>query len=105
MHLPSRGLRLSATTMRYTGVFFVPTRFMRIFTDINISKERENYQLGRNLQALNSLKFNRLIQLAALGASGTVHVGIVGIDEAAFAAAKDVVFRVGRAEAPPVEFR
>src|SRR4051794_17892530 len=34
MHLPSRGLRLSATTMRNTGVFFAPIRFMRIFTDI-----------------------------------------------------------------------
>jgi hypothetical protein len=35
MNLPSRGLRESATTMRYTGVFFVPTRFIRILTDIN----------------------------------------------------------------------
>src|SRR5262245_54210048 len=34
MHLPSRGLRLSATTMRNAGVFFAPMRFMRILTDI-----------------------------------------------------------------------
>src|SRR5215813_464913 len=34
MHLPSRGLRLSATTMRKAGVFFAPMRFMRILTDI-----------------------------------------------------------------------
>ena len=36
MNLPSRGLRLSATTMRNTGVFFAPTRFMRILTAIKI---------------------------------------------------------------------
>jgi hypothetical protein len=30
--------------MRNTGVFFVPMRFMRIFTDINFSKEHENYR-------------------------------------------------------------
>src|SRR5256885_2364278 len=35
MNLPSRGLRLSATTMRNTGVFFAPIRFMRILTAIN----------------------------------------------------------------------
>jgi hypothetical protein len=29
--------------MRNTGVFLVPTRFMRIFTDINFSKGRGNY--------------------------------------------------------------
>src|SRR6478736_8633512 len=52
MHLPSRGLRLSATTMRNTGVFFVPMSFMRIFTDINFSKERGDYQLQTVLQAL-----------------------------------------------------
>src|SRR6266496_1316160 len=34
MHLPSRGLRPSATTMRNTGVFLVPMRFMRILTGI-----------------------------------------------------------------------
>src|ERR1041384_2079929 len=34
MHLPSRGLRLSATTMRKTGWFFAPMRFIRILTDI-----------------------------------------------------------------------
>jgi hypothetical protein len=39
--------------MRKTGVFFVPTRFMRIFTDINLSKERRAYQLHDVLQALN----------------------------------------------------
>jgi hypothetical protein len=53
MHLPSRGLRLSATTMRNAGVFFVPTRFMRIFTDICVSKERGDYQMRSRLQALN----------------------------------------------------
>src|SRR6185436_8208606 len=36
MNLPSRGLRLSATTMRYTGVFRVPTLFNRIRTAIRI---------------------------------------------------------------------
>src|SRR6266540_6130602 len=35
MHLPSRGLRLSATTMRKAGVFLAPMRFIRILTDIN----------------------------------------------------------------------
>src|ERR1039458_9419148 len=42
MNLPSRGLRPSATTMRNTGAFLAPTRFMRIFTAINLSKERED---------------------------------------------------------------
>src|SRR5256885_1909564 len=35
MHLPSRGLRLSATTMRKAGLFLAPMRFIRIFTAIN----------------------------------------------------------------------
>src|SRR5213083_2540723 len=35
MNLPSRGLRLSATTMRNTGLFLAPIRFMRILTAIN----------------------------------------------------------------------
>src|SRR5260370_31920311 len=39
MNFPSRGLRPSATTMRYTGVFFAPTRFILILTDI-ISSNR-----------------------------------------------------------------
>src|ERR1035438_5983508 len=55
MNLPSRGLRPSATTIRNAGVFFVPTRFMRIFTDINVSKEHEEYQLQSILQALFSV--------------------------------------------------
>src|SRR5437016_3347922 len=38
--------------MRNAGVFLVPTRFMRIFTDINISKEQGNYHLEAFLQAL-----------------------------------------------------
>src|SRR4051812_44921099 len=52
INLPSRGLRLSATTMRNAGVFLVPTRFMRIFTDINDSKELGKYHLRALLQAL-----------------------------------------------------
>src|SRR5215471_16565653 len=39
MNLPSRGLRLSATTMRNTGSFFAPTRFIRILTAIKISAQ------------------------------------------------------------------
>jgi hypothetical protein len=35
MNLPSRGLRLSATTMRKAGLFFAPIRFNRILTAIN----------------------------------------------------------------------
>src|SRR5262245_36585634 len=42
MHLPSRGLRLSATTMRKAGVFFAPIRFIRILTDINESTVNES---------------------------------------------------------------
>src|SRR5687768_9371255 len=33
MMRPSRGLRSSATTTRYVGCFFLPTRMRRIFTD------------------------------------------------------------------------
>ena len=35
MHLPSRGLRLSATTMRKAGLLVEPIRFNRILTAIN----------------------------------------------------------------------
>src|SRR6266496_4903265 len=42
MNFPSRGLRLSATTMRNTGLFFAPIRFMRILTAIN-----QESRLGR----------------------------------------------------------
>src|SRR6478736_1583445 len=35
MNLPSRGLRPSATTIRNTGEFFAPMRFIRILTGIN----------------------------------------------------------------------
>jgi hypothetical protein len=44
--------------MRNTGVFFVPMRFMRIFTDINISKEHENY---RSQAGFASLVFGKLV--------------------------------------------
>ena len=37
-------------------MFFVPTRFMRIFTDINISKERGDYHAHHILQALFLVK-------------------------------------------------
>ena len=47
-----KALRPSATTIRNTGAFFVPTRFMRIFTDISFSKGRGDYQLRHNWQAL-----------------------------------------------------
>jgi hypothetical protein len=33
MNRPSRGLRSSATTTRYDGCFFLPTRIRRILTD------------------------------------------------------------------------
>src|ERR1041385_5828740 len=36
MNFPSRGLRLSATTMRNTGLFLAPIRFIRILTGINL---------------------------------------------------------------------
>src|SRR5215472_4500335 len=52
MNLPSRGLRLSATTIRNTGVFLAPTRFMRIFTDINLSKERGDYRCADGFASL-----------------------------------------------------
>jgi hypothetical protein len=50
-------------------------------------------------------KLNWLVELATLGAAGTVHIRVVRIDQTAFAAAKNAVFWVGRAEAPPMEFR
>src|SRR5215472_13685975 len=36
MNFPSRGLRLSVTTIRNTGVFLAPTLFIRILTAIKI---------------------------------------------------------------------
>src|SRR2546422_9474694 len=44
MHLPSRGLRLSATTMRKAGLFLAPMRFIRIRTAIKLA-----YYLWRRL--------------------------------------------------------
>ena len=44
------------------------------------------------------LKRHRLVHLAALQAAGTVHVPVVGVDEAAFRAAEHAVFRVRRPE-------
>src|SRR5258706_15607523 len=56
MHLPSRGLRLSATTMRKTGWFFAPMRFMRIFTAINLC-----FLSRRLTPALDRSPFARLL--------------------------------------------
>jgi hypothetical protein len=50
------------------------------------------------------LKRHRLVQFAALQAAGTVHVRIVGIDEAAFRAAEHAVFRVRRAKPATAHF-
>src|ERR1035437_1261874 len=44
-----------------------------------------------------------LVHLSALRATGTVNVRIVGIDVTAAAAAEDVVFALGRFEAPPAK--
>src|ERR1035441_5129071 len=64
-----------------------------------------NAQTAREHRRVGFLKLNRLVELAALGAAGAVHVGVVGIDQAAFAAPEHAVFRVRRAETPPPEFR
>src|SRR2546429_8427739 len=54
MNLPSRGLRLSATTMRNTGLFFAPIRFIRILTAIN-----QNAQFGLGQMTLSALRLFR----------------------------------------------
>jgi hypothetical protein len=41
---------------------------------------------------------NRLIGFAALGTAGAIHVGIVGINKAAFLAAKNPVFTRAKTE-------
>ena len=48
-----------------------------------------------------NLERHRLVQFAALQAAGTIHVRVVGIDEAAFGAAEHTVFRVRRTEPAP----
>src|SRR6185369_5381625 len=45
------------------------------------------------------LKLDRLVEGAALGTAGAIHVGIVGIDEATFSTTKDVVLAGDGAEA------
>jgi hypothetical protein len=50
MNFPSRGLRQSATTMRKTGVFFVPIRFKRILTAIIFCKSEQNSLPARTSQ-------------------------------------------------------
>src|SRR5882762_8873242 len=58
MNLPSRGLRLSATTMRNTGLFFAPIRFISILTAIN-----QNAKFGRRQITLSALRlFGRWFQ-------------------------------------------
>jgi hypothetical protein len=53
---------------------------------------------------LLQLERHWLVQFAALQAAGTVHVRVVGIDEAAFRAAEHVVFRMSRAEPAAAHF-
>ncbi len=48
-------------------------------------------------------ELDRFVHLPALRATRTVHVGVVGIDVAATAAAEDVVLARGRLEAPPAQ--
>jgi hypothetical protein len=49
-------------------------------------------------------KRHRLVQFAALQAAGTIHVRVVGVNEAAFGAAEHAVFRVRRAEPAAAHF-
>src|SRR5580658_713478 len=56
-----------------------------------------SYPKGMCMQS----KFNRLVQPAALGATGAVHVRIIGINVPAIFAAKNPVFTVGRPKTAP----
>jgi hypothetical protein len=49
-------------------------------------------------------KRHRLIELAALQTAGTVHVRVVSVDEAAFRAPENAVFRMRRAEPAAAHF-
>src|ERR1700686_4215998 len=78
MNRPSRGLRESATTMRYTGRFFVPIRLSRIFTTRAPSPSivASNAELCR-LEILRVAQHARLTQdafAAALAAQCLEHV-------------------------------
>jgi hypothetical protein len=50
------------------------------------------------------LERHRLVHLAALRAAGTVHVRVVGINEAAFCAAEHAVFGIGRTKPAAAHF-
>ena len=72
MNFPSRGLRLSATTIRYTGVFFAPTRFNRILTAINKivhfpKRSGEISPAGKGLQALFYLFYRKFCRPPSAG--------------------------------------
>src|SRR5262245_10275732 len=47
MNRPSRGLCESATTTRYVGCFFLPTRIKRILTDTDKLLEQRKAERGR----------------------------------------------------------
>src|SRR3984893_18813278 len=78
MNRPSRGLGESATTIRYTGRFFVPIRLSRIFTTRAPSPltVASNSQL-RRIQVLQLAQHARLAAhafAAALATQGFEHV-------------------------------
>ena len=66
------------------------------------------------IRRILALKFNfrprfansilhRIIQPPALVAAGTIHIGVIGVNIAALAAAEHAVLRVRRAEATPMQ--
>src|SRR5439155_23104005 len=71
MNFPSRGLRLSATTMRNTGLFFAPIRFMRILTAIYQESEWGRLPMTRAAPGLFSdFGSKRGVSLFRLGGVG-----------------------------------
>src|SRR5579863_5510367 len=78
MNLPSRGLRESATTSRYTGRLVVPIRFNLILTNVVLHSESCLSELGwvdvLELSEHSSLAANTLGALAAEALEHALHL-------------------------------
>jgi len=70
-----------------------------------ISVDKNRVMLPRNsigvANRIRVLEFKRFVQFAALRTTGAIHIGVVGINEAAFIAAENAVVTFGGTKAAP----
>src|SRR5438105_1449424 len=73
------------------------------FEIIRLGIEPNSYFFGHRSSPAFGLKLDRLIYLTALGTAGTVHVGVISVNVAAFFTPEQAVFARLRLKAPPAE--